>query len=84
MTKVLYELVKEAKYNNTSLETVIKLFEPKLKKSMYMTNLNDREDLVQEIKEKMILYIKGYDIDSVPGFWQIKDKVEKKKFEKGL
>ena len=84
MTKVLYELVKEAKYNNTSLETVIKLFEPKLKKSMYMTNLNDREDLVQEIKEKMILYIKGYDIDSVPGFWQIKDKVEKKKFEKRL
>ncbi|MEH7353489.1 helix-turn-helix domain-containing protein [Neobacillus drentensis] len=84
MTKMLYELVKEAKYNNTALETIIKLFEPKLKKSMYMTNLNDREDLVQELKEKMILYIKGYDIDSVPGFWQIKDKVEKKKFEKRL
>lgn len=84
MAKILYELVKEAKNNNEALESIIDLFEPKLKKSMYMTNLNDRDDLAQELKVKMISYIKGYDIDSVPGFWQIKERIDKEKNSKRL
>ncbi|PLR75281.1 hypothetical protein CU633_21900 [Bacillus sp. V3-13] len=84
MEKILYELVKEAKNNNEALESIIDLFEPKLKKSMYMTNLNDRDDLAQELKVKMVSYIKGYDIDSVPGFWQIKERIDKEKNSKRL
>lgn len=68
MTKILYELVKEAKHKNTAIQTIINMFEPKLKKSMYMTNSNDREDLAQELKTKMVSYIRKYDIDSLPGF----------------
>lgn len=79
MGKILYELVKESKCNTVALETIINLFEPKLKQKLYMTNPNEREDLAQELKIKMIKYITGYDIDSIPGFWEIKEKVDKEK-----
>jgi len=77
MTNRLYDLVKESRSNNEALETVIELFEPKLKKSLYMTNPNDREDLAQELKLKMISYITEYDVDAIPGFWEIKEKTDK-------
>ncbi|MEH7356844.1 helix-turn-helix domain-containing protein [Neobacillus drentensis] len=82
MAKILYELVKKAKHDNTALQTIINMFEPKLKKSIYMTNLNDREDLAQELKLKMVSYIKGYDIESIPGFWEIKERVDTDKIAK--
>jgi DNA-directed RNA polymerase specialized sigma24 family protein len=84
MAKILYELVKEAKDDNTALQTIINMFEPKLKKSIFLTNSNDREDLAQELKVKMVSYIKGYDIDSIPGFWEIKERVDTEKNAKSL
>lgn len=42
-----------------------------------MTNPNDREDLAQELKLKMISYITEYDVDAISGFWEIKEKTDK-------
>lgn len=77
MADMLFDLVKESKFNKAAMESVIKLFEPKLKKTLYMTNPNDRDDLEQELKMKMVSYIKEYDMNSVPGFWEFKEKVDK-------
>lgn len=84
MGDMLYDLVKESKFDKTALETIIKLFEPKLKKSLYMTNPNDREDLAQELKIKLISYITKYDMDSIPGFWEFQAKVGKEKIQNRL
>jgi hypothetical protein len=79
MTSVLYELVKESKTNEKALETIINLFEPKLRKSLTLTSYSEREDLAQELKCILIMYIKGYDIDSTPGFWELKDQIQNRK-----
>ncbi|XJZ27539.1 helix-turn-helix domain-containing protein [Bacillota bacterium Lsc_1132] len=79
MAYMLIDLVKESKFNREAMESVIKLFEPKLKKTLYMTNPNDRDDLEQELKMKMVSYIKEYDTNSVPGFWKFKEKLDKDK-----
>ena len=71
----LYELVKEAKDSNFALEQVVSLFEPKLKKSLSLTSLEYREDLAQELKYKLVKYIKDYDVDSTPGFWDFKNQI---------
>jgi len=73
----LYELVKNAKKNNEALNTIIKLFEPKINKSLSLTHYSVREDLSQEIKFKLVKLIKEYDIDSVPSFWEFKENLRK-------
>ncbi|MBA2871545.1 hypothetical protein HNQ85_001815 [Anoxybacillus calidus] len=79
MFVMLYELVKESKKNVKALETIINLFEPKLRKSLTLTNYSEREDLAQELKCKLIMYIQGYDVDSTPGFWELKDQIQNRK-----
>lgn len=75
MNATLYELVKESKQSNRALEAVIKLFEPKLKSSLSLSNYREREDLAQELKCKLIKYILGYNVDSIPGFWDMQLKI---------
>ncbi|MDQ0175291.1 helix-turn-helix domain-containing protein [Bacillus chungangensis] len=81
VTIVLYELVKESKESNQALETIINLFEPKLRKTLTLTSYNERDDLAQELKYHLIKAIKGYDVDATPGFWELKAKLEKQKIK---
>lgn len=74
----LYELVKQSKDNGEKLQTVVNLFEPKIKKSLQLTNAKEKEDLSQELKCKLISCIQNYDIDSTPGFWDFKEKMRKR------
>lgn len=77
MNKELITLVKESKYDNTALLDVITLFEPKLKKVIYQTQPKYREDLRQDLMIKLIDSIRKYDINSVPGFWEMKKQYSK-------
>ncbi|MGG4165979.1 helix-turn-helix domain-containing protein [Rossellomorea vietnamensis] len=69
---ILYDLVKEAK-GNTEYETkVIRRFEPKIRKSLYLTRLKNRDDLEQELKIKLIRYVRDYSLENVPGLFDEK------------
>lgn len=72
--KNLKSLVNKAKCDNDALVEVINEFEPKLKKSLYSTGASNREDISQELKCKLIKCIRQYDVDSVPGFWDMQAK----------
>ncbi|MCL6587904.1 helix-turn-helix domain-containing protein [Anoxybacillus sp. FSL W8-0382] len=76
---MFYELVKESKEDNQALEQIINMFEPKLQKTLSLTKLGEREDLAQELKYRLIMYIKRYDVDSIPGFWELKEQIQKGK-----
>jgi hypothetical protein len=80
----LFDLVKKALVDTRAIEELIFLFDAKQKKSLFLTNKNDREDLSQELKIKMIQNIRGYDINSIPGFWEMKDKINKEGERKKL
>lgn len=77
VTTELYDLVKKSKEDERALQLVIELFEPKLKKSLSLTNYQERENLSQELKYKLVIVIKDYDINSTPGFWDLKEQMEK-------
>jgi DNA-directed RNA polymerase specialized sigma24 family protein len=76
---MLYELLKESKSNNQTLEEIMNLFEPKVKKTLFLTDYGEREDLAQELRYKLIKYIRGYNVDSTPGFWELKDQMKDRK-----
>ncbi|WP_186333694.1 helix-turn-helix domain-containing protein [Paenibacillus xylanexedens] len=60
----LYELLSEAKANNpTVVLEIIKKFEPKIKKSLRQTSVQNREDLRQELVTKFIEVLYSYDIN---------------------
>ncbi|WP_042477597.1 helix-turn-helix domain-containing protein [Bacillus ndiopicus] len=71
----MYYLVERARYDEEALLELIKLFEPKIYKSLYFTTPSHREDLLQELNYKLINCIWKYDLNSVPGFWEFKDHV---------
>lgn len=73
--QTLYDLVKESKESNCALQEVIDLFEPKIKKSLRLTSSQEKDDLSQELRCKLISCIKTYDLDSTPGFWELKDRI---------
>lgn len=58
------------------IEDVIKLMEPKIKKTMYTISANSREDIEQEVKLKIIESIDNIKFDETPGFWEYKRKME--------
>ncbi|CAI9395833.1 hypothetical protein ACTQ5K_06800 [Niallia sp. Sow4_A1] len=70
----MYTIVKRAKVDPEMLMELIKLFEPKVNKLMNRTNPNDRTDLSQELKIMLIESAYQYDLESIPGFWEFKDK----------
>lgn len=73
MNRELIILVEKSKYDNNALLDIINLFEPKVKGSLYQTQPLYREDLRQELMIKLIKSIKKFDVQSVPGFWDMKD-----------
>ncbi|WP_035099209.1 helix-turn-helix domain-containing protein [Anoxybacteroides tepidamans] len=76
---MFYELVKQSKKDSKALEQIINMFEPKLQKTLSMTKLGEREELEQELKYRLIMYIQKYDIESIPGFWELKDLMQNNK-----
>lgn len=74
----LYELVKDSRENIESMKVLVDLFEPKIKKSLSLTTYQEKEDLAQELKCKLISCIKNYDMESTPGFWEMKNEYNKK------
>jgi hypothetical protein len=77
MTQTLYELAKKSKEDEIALQAIINLYEPKLKRTLTLTEYSERENLSQELKYKLIVGIKKYDIDSTPGFWELRDQISK-------
>lgn len=75
----LYQLTIESKKaNEEAIEKIIKIFTPKVKKTLLQTNMQYREDLEQELQLKIINLIKMYDIEQVVGFWGFYDLVKSK------
>jgi len=79
MDNELIELVEKSKEDNDALLTLINYFEPKLNKCLYQTHQHYREDLRQVLLIKLVNTIKKYDIQSVPGFWDMKNHFSKSK-----
>ena len=71
----LYQLVKRAPRDNEALLKIIKQFEPKIAKSLYLTSQSSRDDLSQELMLKLVESIKKYDMKHVPGFWEFRDMI---------
>jgi len=67
----LYEMVKEAQATGEYETQVITTFEPKIKKSLYMTRAENRDDLGQELKIKIIHYVREYSMDRIPGLFDL-------------
>jgi hypothetical protein len=67
----LYEMVKEAQDNNYYEVNVVRTFEPKIKKSLRLTQQENREDLEQELRIKVIGYLRSYSLEDVPGLFDL-------------
>lgn len=74
MPQELIALVKKSKYDDKALLTVINYFEPIVKHCLYQTHPHFREDLRQDLLIKLINTIRKYDVNSVPGFWDLKKR----------
>jgi hypothetical protein len=70
MSKDLYSMVRKAGECNLSMNQIILMFDPKIKASLVQTEYQERSDLSQEIKIKMIKSIKNYDTETTPGFFE--------------
>ncbi|PRT15846.1 hypothetical protein G9298_28530 (plasmid) [Bacillus thuringiensis] len=59
-----------------SILDIINQMEPKIRKSLRLTNQQDREDLEQEIKLKIIEVSTNNIIRDTPGFWEYRRIIE--------
>lgn len=65
----LYEDIKKAKEKDElAILSVINRFEPKIKFSLRQTSLQNREDLSQELKIKIIEALNRCNLEEVPNF----------------
>ncbi|GAA0853985.1 helix-turn-helix domain-containing protein [Paenibacillus glucanolyticus] len=79
----LISLIKKAQEKDaTAMETIIQKYTPKIQKSLWQTSNQDRNDLKQEVNLKMIEAVYKYDLETVPGFWDLMDIEEKKKLDR--
>lgn len=78
MNESLYTLVKKSRTDDHSLVIVIDLFSPKINHSLKQTNVQNREDLSQELKIKLLECIRNYEVDHIPGYFQMIDFLEEK------
>ncbi|MGE8036775.1 hypothetical protein B1B04_10570 [Lysinibacillus sp. KCTC 33748] len=60
----------ENRYNEETL-TIIENFIPKIKQCLHNTDFQEREDLEQEIKLKIIEKLATVDFQDAPSFWDI-------------
>lgn len=68
----LYDMVKEAQDDSLYEVNVVQSFEPKIKKSLRLTHLENREDLEQELRIKVIGYARSYSLEDVPGLFDLR------------
>lgn len=57
--------------HNEEVKQIIEQFKPKIKKSVQNTHFQEREDLEQEIKLKIIEKINDIEVNNPPSFWRI-------------
>jgi DNA-directed RNA polymerase specialized sigma subunit len=65
--KPLYDLADNINDERT-VEKIIALFEPKIKKSSRLIPESDREDVEQELRIQMMRAIQRFDTSNTPGF----------------
>lgn len=67
-----YKFVKVAQFyeDEKAIEIIIEAFNPKIKKSLMMTDTRNRDDLEQELHLKILEIIRRYDLNSTPGFFE--------------
>lgn len=53
------------------IEEILKEMEPKIKKSLYNTSMQEREDLEQEIRLSIIEIMEKNPFSYTPGFWEL-------------
>ncbi|MCR8641997.1 helix-turn-helix domain-containing protein [Paenibacillus sp. N1-5-1-14] len=74
---MLTSLVHEAKnHNPQAMEGIISMFAPKLKKSLYQTTQQQRDDLKQDVCLKIMEVVHRYDLEAVPGFFEYLKETE--------
>jgi hypothetical protein len=56
---------------NITLELLLNLFEPKINKSLSQTSFQEREDLKQEIKLKIVEKFYNHRFNEAPKFWDL-------------
>lgn len=56
------------------IEEILKRFNPQIKKVLKNTSYQEREDLEQEIKVKILEKLNSLNIESTPGFWEFINK----------
>ncbi len=59
------------------IEDILKRFNPQIKKVLKNTSYQEREDLEQEIKVKILEKVNSLNIESPPGFWEFIKKNNK-------
>ncbi|GEN32356.1 putative FlaG/YvyC family protein [Cerasibacillus quisquiliarum] len=59
---------------HNEVELIIEKFGPKIKNSLKNTHFQEREDLEQEIKLKIIEKLTDFKVKEVPSFWEIINK----------
>lgn len=79
MNESLFTLVKQARADNHSLVIVLDLFAPKIGRALQQTKRQDREDLSQELKIKLLDCVRNYEVDNIPGYFQMIDLLEGKR-----
>lgn len=55
-------------------ESALKKLHPKIKKSLYYTNPQHRQDLEQELRMKITECYHNNVFEKVPGFWEFAEK----------
>ena len=77
MTRIIDLTRNVQKYNDhESLESLLHLFEPKIRASLKQTSPQEQHDLYQELKLRMIEIIKKYDFNKTYGFWEFINRLE--------
>lgn len=74
----LYTLMKRAQEKDPeAIMLIFEIFRPKIEKSLYQTNLNNKNDLEQEIYFNLLKIIQNYDLNSLPTYFEYKKSKEK-------
>ncbi|RNA67662.1 helix-turn-helix domain-containing protein [Alteribacter keqinensis] len=55
---------------------IIGKIEPKIRKSLYQTDVQERENLEQELRIKTMKVVQSFDTQKVPGFWEWLDEAK--------
>ncbi|MED3922730.1 helix-turn-helix domain-containing protein [Priestia aryabhattai] len=76
MNESLMTIVCKAKDNEDYMVKLIKMFEPKIKKSLLQTNNQEREDLFQELVLKLMNCVQNSRATEVPGFLDFLNKLD--------